>query len=78
MNAIEYPPDTKSLATVEFVDGEVKVYPISAAASVSGHLAREMSTNGFLNLWVKGASVLIPREQVRTCVINDYNPILEN
>ena len=73
MKPNDYPADTKSLVAVTFTDGEVKVYPISASPSVSGHLTRQIS-EGALNLYARGIGICIPAVQIRSVEITAYDP----
>lgn len=50
---------------VTFIDGQVKTYLISAAPSVSTHLARQAGETGVLTLFNDETSVGIPMGQIR-------------
>lgn len=69
---MDYPPDTLSIATVTFVDGEVKTYPVGASPKIATYLSRQVSETGVLVLFTVSTSVSIPIAQVRDYVLEAY------
>lgn len=58
-----------SAVEVEFIDGEVRTYTITASYRIGSWLAREASDNGVLTLFNDEQSVSVPISQVRTYTI---------
>lgn len=54
---------------VTFMDGEIKVYRITAGTSIGGYLAKEAGTTGILSLFNYTESYAIPLSNVREWVI---------
>jgi hypothetical protein len=63
---MEYPKQ-RSRVTITFIDGEVKVYEISAGASISGYLMRDAGNTGIVTLRDDEAqtAVCVPLERIR-------------
>lgn len=63
-----------SKVTVTFIDGQVKEYIITAAPTISTHLARTSGETGTLVLFNAETSSNIPVSQIREYELEPYFP----